>query len=345
MIKNVRVADLQVGMYVIIPGTWMNHPFSRSQFQIRTLRQIQEMKNCGFYELKVDFDKSNLTADSPPHNLPPQERPDIGREGERDEDSGNVVVEPPAKWTPETLVPIELQQAIEDQTLNPAARATAVYKHSLDMMAHLLESPTAENIHTSKEAIKSITDLILADDATATNMLRITTHDFYTYTHSINVGVTAVMLAKELFQRSDDHDLEELGAGFFLHDLGKVNIDPRIINKPGRLTGEEMNQMRTHPYQGYKILKDAEALSDECKYIVMQHHETSDGTGYPKHLKGDEIHLYGRICHLADVYDALTTERSYKRALSSYQALKLMRDEMPGHFDKQLFESFVLLFK
>ncbi len=343
MIKNVRVADLQVGMYIIIPGTWMNHPFSRSQFQIRTARQIQEIKRCGFYELQVDFSKSNLPAEPPNTSPSPQDKSDIGPE--EDEEPGRVKEEPPAKWTPETLVPIELQQAIEDPTLNPAARATAVYRHSLDMMAHLLESPTAENIHTSKEAIKSITDLILADDDTASNMLRITAHDFYTYTHSINVGVTAVMLAKELFQHSDDHDLEELGAGFFLHDLGKVNIDPRIINKPGRLTEEEMNQMRTHPYQGYKILKEAQALSDECKYIVMQHHETSDGTGYPKHLKGDEIHLYGRICHLADVYDALTTERSYKRAMSSYQALKLMRDEMPGHFDKQLFESFVLLFK
>ncbi|MEJ2529320.1 MAG: HD domain-containing phosphohydrolase, partial [Gammaproteobacteria bacterium] len=112
-----------------------------------------------------------------------------------------------------------------------------------------------------------------------------------------------------------------------------------------RLTDEEMQQMRTHPYQGYKILKEAQALSEESKYIVMQHHELSDGTGYPQRLRGDDIHIYGRICHLADVFDALTSERSYKRALSNYEALKLMRDEMYNHFDKQLFESFVLLFK
>lgn len=343
MIKNVRVADLKVGMYVIIPGTWMNHPFSRSQFQIKSIRQIQEIKECGFYELKVDLAKSNLPAAPPLQSHAPDDKPLIKPE-QPEESSQNEMISP-GKWTPKTLVPIGLQEAIANKGLDPVAKATTVYKHSLEMMSHLLESPTAENIHTSKEAIKSITNLILSDDDTSYNMLRITAHDFYTYTHSINVGVTSVMLAKELFLHSDDHDLEELGAGFFLHDLGKVNVDPRIINKPGRLTDEEMKQMRTHPYQGYKILKDARALSKESKYIVMQHHERNDGTGYPKHLRGGDLHIYGRICHLADVFDALTSERSYKRALSNYAALKLMRDEMYSHFDKHLFESFVLLFK
>ena len=343
MIKKMRVADLRVGMYVIIPGTWMNHPFSRSQFQIKSARQIQEIAKCGFYELEVDLEKSSLPAEPHFNSSLPEERRRTSPE--REEPPSQSTIEPPAKWNPKNLVPLGLLEAIEDKRLDPVAKATAVYKHSLDLMARLLESPTAENIHTSKETIKSITDLILSDDNTAFNMLRITSHDFYTYTHSINVGVTTVMLAKELFQHSDNHDLEELGAGFFLHDLGKVNVDPRIINKPGRLTDEEMQQMRTHPYQGYKILKEAQALSEESKYIVMQHHELSDGTGYPQRLKGDDIHIYGRICHLADVFDALTSERSYKRALSNYEALKLMRDEMYNHFDKRLFEAFVLLFK
>jgi HD-GYP domain-containing protein (c-di-GMP phosphodiesterase class II) len=343
MIKKMRVADLKVGMYVIIPGTWMNHPFSRSQFQIKSTRQIQEIGRCGFYELEVDLEKSNLPTESRLDSRRPEERISTSPEGE--EHPSQSAIEPPAKWNPKDLVPLGLLEAIEDKKLDSVTKATAVYKHSLDMMSRLLESPTAENIHTSKDTIKSITNLILSDDNTAFNMLRITAHDFYTYTHSINVGVTTVMLAKELFQHSDNHDLEELGAGFFLHDLGKVNVDPRIINKPGRLTAEEMQQMRTHPYQGYKILKEAQALSEESKYIVMQHHELSDGTGYPQRLRGDDIHIYGRICHLADVFDALTSERSYKRALSNYEALKLMRDEMYNHFDKQLFESFVLLFK
>jgi HD-GYP domain-containing protein (c-di-GMP phosphodiesterase class II) len=138
--------------------------------------------------------------------------------------------------------------------------------------------------------------------------------------------------------------MHELAAGFFLHDIGKVRVDPSIINKPGRLTDEEMKQMRTHAYAGYEILSETKQLSEESKIIVLQHHERFDGTGYPFSLKGDEIHMYGRICSIADVYDALTSERSYKQKLGTFEALKVMKKEMINHFQKELFENFVLLF-
>ncbi len=343
MIKTVQIKDLKVGMYVIIPGTWMNHSFTRNQFLVKNPHQIKQMQDDGMHELQVDFAKSNLPADVLDATQQVEEQPHTISEEPAAPESNEM--QAPAKWTPENLVPVELAEAIEDRRMDSLAKARAVYQNSLAMMSRLLESPTADNIHTSKDVIKSITDLILSDDNTAHNMLRITAHDYYTYTHSVNVGVTAIMLAKELFRNSDSHDLGELGAGFFLHDLGKVNVDSRIINKPARLNEEEMNQIRTHPYQGYKILEDADALSEECKYIVLQHHELYDGTGYPKRLKGDEIHVYGRICCLADVFEALTAERSYKQSLHRFDALKLMRDEMPNHFSREMLNSFILLFK
>ncbi len=306
----------------------MSHPFALNHFMIRNRHQIEEIKACGFHEIEVDFDKSDLPT-----------------EPDKTEPIPHTEIKPPSKWNPQTLVPPELIAAIEDKNLDPEIKATAVYKSSMDLMSRLLESPTAENIHTSKGAIKSVTDLILQDHDTAHNMLLITSHDFYTYAHSVNVGIYSIMLAKELFRHSNNHDLEELGAGFFLHDLGKVNIDPAIINKPGRLTDDEMNQMRTHPNQGYKILKETDELSEECEYIVLQHHERYDGTGYPKRLRGEEIHIYGRICCLADVFDALTAERSYKQSMTKFDALKLMRDEMQNYFSKDLLEPFILLFK
>jgi len=323
-----------------MPGSWLNHPFSRNQFQITDIEQIEEIRSCGFHKLKVDFSKSNLpnkhSSEEAPATISKQPEPEL---------PSDIEIETPEKWNPETLIPDELLEAIRNKTLDPNRKAKAVYKHSLKMMSRLLESPTAENIKASKGAIKSITNMILLDDDTAFNMLRITSHDFYTYTHSVNVGITSIMLAKELFRHSDNHDLEELGAGFFLHDLGKINVDPKIINKPGKLTEEEMNEVRTHPYQGYKILKDAKELTEESKYIVLQHHERYDGTGYPKRLKEDDIHIYGRICCLADVFDALTSERSYKKALSNFDALKLMRDEMQNFFHKDLLERFILMFR
>ncbi len=323
--QKIKPEDLQVGMYVDLSGVWMKHPFVHNKFKITTKQEIKQIIGCGLREIPVDLDKSDL----------PETTVDDPRE------SGDI----PEQWNPDTLVPEELSAALQDKSMSPEQKSKEVYQHTQQMMERLLESPSAENIQTSKQVISGVTDMILSEDETASNMLRITSHDFYTYAHSVNVGITSIILAKELFRNSDAHDLHELGSGFFLHDLGKVNVDPEIINKPGRLTDDEMGRMRTHPYKGYKILQEADALSDEFRYIVLQHHERRDGTGYPKGLKEDEIHLYGRICAVADVFDALTADRSYKKAMSRYAALQLMKDKMLDHFHKDVFQAFVLLFK
>ncbi len=342
-IKKIKAKDLQIGMYVDLSGGWFKHPFVRNQFIIRSRQELDEVRKCGFKEVTVDFSKSDLP--------PETERPavaigELAHVSHSDQSPADPREQDdlPKEWNPETLVPAELSEVLHDKKMPPERKSKAVYTHTREMMNRLLESPTAENIHAGKKTISAVTDVILSEDDTASNLLRITSHDFYTYTHSVNVGVLALLLAKSIFRGSDCHDLHELGAGFFLHDLGKVNVDPAIINKPGRLTEEEMGRMRTHPYQGYKLLENADALSKECKYIVLQHHELYDGTGYPKRLKGDDIHIYGKICCIADVFDALTSERSYKKGLSRFEALKLMREQMLNHFHHEVFDDFVLLF-
>ncbi len=342
-VKKIKAKDLQVGMYVDLSGGWFRHPFVRNQFIIRTQQELDEVRKCGFKEITVDFNKSKLAPEIERPNASIGELAHVSHSNDAPADpreNGGT----PKKWNPETLVPAELSEVLHDKKMSPQRKSQAVYKHTREMMTRLLESPTAENIHAGKKTIHAVTDVILSEDDTAANLLRITSHDFYTYTHSVNVGVLALLLAKSMFKHTDLHDLHELGAGFFLHDLGKVKVDPAIINKPGRLSEQEMGRMRTHPYQGYQLLKDANALSKECKYIVLQHHELYDGTGYPKRLKGDEIHIYGKICCIADVFDALTSERSYKKRLGRFEALQLMRDQMLDHFHHEVFDEFVLLF-
>jgi HD-GYP domain-containing protein (c-di-GMP phosphodiesterase class II) len=342
MKQAVSIDELQLGMYVVLSGAWMQHPFLRNRFVLSSEREIQELRKHGLNEVVVDFDKSEIVEQQPAE---PRSVSELAYVSHSDTPADPKNEPPPPKWNPEDLVSPEMLEAIHDKQMAPEVKSQVVYHHSREMMERLLEAPTAENISTSKEAIRSLSDLVLADRETAAAMLRISSHDFYTYTHSVNVGITSLMLAKDLFGNSDAHDMHELAAGFFLHDLGKIKVDPAIINKPARLTETEMRRMRIHPYQGYKILEDAEEMSEECRIIVMEHHELLDGGGYPKRIGGDQIHIYGRICCIADVFDALTAERSYKRAMTPYDALKLMRDKMPNHFDKQLFERFVLLFK
>ncbi len=339
MRKKILTAQLNVGMFVELPLSWSQHPFIKSRFKIKDQDQIKKIQGCGLKQVTINTELGDSLTQTPD--------PDPGLVelflNDRIPDPKEQDI--PIAWSPESLVPANLHEALMDTRMASDQKAKAVYHHSKTMIERLMESPTAENIITSKQVLSSVTDLVLTDDDTANNMLRITSHDFYTYTHSVNVGITALMLAKALFRDSDAHDLHELGAGFFLHDLGKVMVRPEVINKPGKLTDSEMAHMRIHPYQGYKILKEANALSDECKYIVMQHHEYDDGSGYPRHLKGDEIHRYAKICCIADVFDALTSERSYKKAMKPFDALKLMQQQMAAHFDKKLFSEFVLLFK
>lgn len=342
MKKNIPVSELRVGMYVILPLSWSEHDFLRSKFKLASAEQIDKIRAHGLREVAVDLERSDV---APGDKMAPQSVSELEYVSHSD-----VVVDPkdqapPPLWNPDTLVPPELREAIHDRRLPPEQKAQAVYHHTRDMMQRMLDAPGPANIRAGKEAIRSVTDLILTDDQTARSLLRITAHDFYTYTHSVNVGITSLMLAKALFKNSDGHDLHELGAGFFLHDLGKVMVDPAIINKPARLDETEMRRMRIHPYQGYKLLRDADALSEECRVIVMEHHELMDGGGYPKRIKGDQIHIYGRICCIADVFDALTAERSYKKAMTPFDALTLMRDKMPNHFDRPLFGAFVDLFR
>jgi HD-GYP domain-containing protein (c-di-GMP phosphodiesterase class II) len=322
----VYVEDLRIGMYVILAASWFKHPFLTSNFIIKSQDQIDKIRECGIDEVFIDTAKGIAPTDSGPQS------------------HIDSLMTPPRKWEPEKLVPVELKEAIRNTSLPPEKKSRIVYQSSLKIMERLLEDPKVENIKAAKIGIAEIVDFILADTVTSAHLLKVTSHDFNTYTHSVNVGVLSILFAKALIKGSDAHDLHELGSGLFLHDIGKVRVDPSILNKPGRLTEEERRIIREHPRHGYDILSETNQLTEECKIIVMQHHEKENGSGYPNGLKGDDIHLYGRICRLADVYDSLTSDRAYRQRLNTFEALKLMKEDLRDNFHKGLFDKFVLLF-
>ena len=322
----INVGDLKLGMYVIIDLSWHEHPFIKNNFLITSKQDIEKIKALGLKKVRIDPARSQQVAKSVSTGEPLQ------YDLKEQKDAGEILS-------------VDLIKTLHDDHLPPQDKAVMVQKHSFTMMKNLLDNPTAENIKEAKKGISQIVNLILKDDATLFYLLNITEHDYYTYTHSVDVGVLGVAMAKSLFKDSSNHDIHALGAGFFLHDIGKVHIDQKIINKPGKLTNDEMNEMQKHPSSGYKLLLETNQLTDESKIIVLQHHERFDGAGYPKRLRGQDIHIYGRICAIADVFDALTTDRPYRQKMKPFDALKLMREQMIHHFQKDLFERFVLLFK
>lgn len=323
--KTIKTTEIKEGMFVILPLSWHEHPFLTNQFLVKSDADIEKIKKLNIQTVEIDPARSeNIEHKAPPDAaLPNREKSE----------------------TAPKIVPDALTAAIRDTQAPPDRKAVLIRQESVAMMKNLLDNPTAENIREAKKGISEVVHLILKEDQTLYHLLNITSHDHYTYTHSVSVGVLAVALAKKLFKDSKNHDIQALGAGFFLHDLGKIGIDNNIINKPGKLDDEEWREMRRHPSLGFKLLHDTRQLTDECRIIVLQHHERVDGTGYPKGLRGNDIHIYARFCAIADVYDALTSDRPYRKKMAPFEALKLMREQMLHHFQKDLFEHFVLLFK
>jgi putative nucleotidyltransferase with HDIG domain len=161
--------------------------------------------------------------------------------------------------------------------------------------------------------------------------------DSYTFGHCNRVADYAVAVAEEL--GLDESAVTTIRLGAYLHDLGKIKVPHEVLNKPGRLTNEEFDVIKKHPEWGVELLEGIEFPWD-IKPIILYHHERYDGTGYPHRLKGDEIPLSAQILCIADVYDALTTTRSYRGAMPLSEALKCM-EESRHHWRPDVYEAFL----
>jgi putative nucleotidyltransferase with HDIG domain len=166
--------------------------------------------------------------------------------------------------------------------------------------------------------------------------------DPYTNGHSIRVGDYACKLAEKL--GLSPKKVENLRIAAILHDIGKIGVDESILNKPGRLTVEEFDKIKQHPEIGVKIIKDIEFLKDVSS-IILSHHERYDGTGYPEGKKHEDIIIEAQILSIADVFDALTSERPYRNAMTVKEALDIIEEGKGTQFDSKLADTFIKMIK
>lgn len=160
--------------------------------------------------------------------------------------------------------------------------------------------------------------------------------DTYTAGHTFRVTMYALKLAEELHLKPEQ--LRAIAQGTLLHDVGKVKIPDNVLNKPGKLTLEERNIIEKHPLSGYEMCRDLGFMTEELS-IIRSHHEKWDGSGYPDQLKENKIPFLARIVAVADVYDALTSERSYRKAWTHDAAMKLLNEQKGIHFDPECVEA------
>lgn len=235
-----------------------------------------------------------------------------------------------------------INKILADPQVREDKKASILYQTSTVLVKDVLANPTlGENIKRSQEMVTSTVKYILLGRQAFHNLMKITSFDYYTYTHSVNVCTYSIALAQQM-GITDEQSLHELGTGALLHDVGKSKVSDRILNKRGRLNPIEFEIIKKHPQWGVDILELNSEVSQESLYPVLQHHERGDCQGYPHGLSLDDMHLYSKIVSICDAFDAITTQRVYQKAVESYPALKLMFMKK-GWYDSQLLRAFVEL--
>ncbi|MHB1404672.1 MAG: HD-GYP domain-containing protein [Desulfitobacteriaceae bacterium] len=192
-----------------------------------------------------------------------------------------------------------------------------------------------DQVRTAVEEM--IEDLLNSRDIVG-NLTEIQVYDEYTFQHSINTTVLALILA--LAAGYSESRLLELGMGVLMHDVGKIKVPDEILNKTAPLTLDEFDQIKKHTIYGYEILRKNRDFSLLSTHVAFQHQEKWDGSGYPRGLKGTEIHEYGRITAVADVFEALTSRRVYRPAFQPYKAFEYLMANSGTHFEPKIVDSF-----
>ncbi len=187
------------------------------------------------------------------------------------------------------------------------------------------------NLDACRAIAHSIVEELMSHSRISVDMLNVASFDNYTFTHSINVAVLCVTVG--IGAGLNYEQLQRLSESALLHDIGKLAISVDILNKPGALSEEEMEVVRQHPEEGYKMLKSDVAIPVTVKESVYAHHENEDGSGYPRQLDSKRIPTFAKIIHVCDVYDALITARPYKKALNPADALEFLMSNCWSKFD------------
>lgn len=302
-------------------GSWLDHPFWRSRFVIQSDRDLEKLRDSGVEAVIIDDEKGHAPAPrAPAPRWEPPHRP----------------VPPP--WAP----PAYHQRPDQKQSFAGAySQATKLFGRSKRSVASMYSDVRlGKAIKAEKLAplVEDITRSIDQNPRAFISVAQLKNRHEYTYMHSVAVCALMINLAREL--RFNEAAVRDAGMAGLLHDIGKAVMPVEILDKPGALEDHEYNVMKTHPERGHELLSKSSGVSHNALEVCLRHHEKFDGSGYPGGLIGERLSLFARMSALCDVYDAVTSERAYKKPWTPTETVARMR-EWDGHFDPEMFEIFV----
>ena len=313
MLKTILISDLKPGMYVQGVVKQEGSVKVKSEGWVRTQAAINKLATSGILEVSIDPDKF------------------IDVNPDKKNDSDKKESEAPK------FDPTKATASFSSE----ATKAKKLYSEAKQLQSKAFDDIRAGrkiDVDPFKQVANGFIDSVFRNQDALACMTRIRDKDAYLLEHSINVSVLMSIFAKHMgFEREV---IEELATGALLHDIGKVKVPDKILNKPGKLTDAEFDEIKRHALYSKEILEES-GLSDIAVQVAGFHHERLDGKGYPFGLKGDEINQYIRMISIVDVYDALTAQRVYKDGMNPIQAFKILRSDCPNSFDSDLVARFI----
>jgi HD-GYP domain-containing protein (c-di-GMP phosphodiesterase class II) len=217
-----------------------------------------------------------------------------------------------------------------------------VKSHAVKALSTVFSKLQYSNSFEIKNTLSAITEmveyLIENKEINSTYLLELKTFDNYTFVHSLNTCVLSLFFGVQMSYTKPI--LIDLGVGSLLHDIGKTKIPIDVLNKNGKLTDYEYELMKNHPVYGYEIVKNIDTMSERARSIVLEHHERVDGSGYPNKLKGDEISKFSKIACISDIYDAIVSDRVYRKGFPANEAYEFILGGCGTFFDASLVNVF-----
>ena len=307
MLRKITIDQLKVGMYVeSVDKSWLDVPFFRRK--ITSEEQIEKLRKYYINEVNIDTDRGvDLARDQSETVVAVMEEPLPRDSGESETDQADRAKIVPAKYEEE--IPVAKQ----------------AYTQAITSVSEFLREARAGRMTSEqemKDVVSGLVDSCMRNDDALISLTKLLSHDEYTFGHSVNVTIFTLALAKAL--GLEHSQLQELGESTLVHDVGKMLIPTELLNKPGKLTPEEFEVVKQHADLGAKFLRENFPAHESLALVAQDHHERLDGSGYPFGKSGDEISQWGQIAMIADVYDALTSDRCYKAGVPPAQAVALI---------------------
>ncbi|WP_447972105.1 HD-GYP domain-containing protein [Nitrospira sp. Kam-Ns4a] len=315
---RIPLEQLAVGMYIVgLDKSWLETPFLRHKMRITGASQIRALRDSGVRFVEIDPGKGPAPAvggAAPALAAPPEAEPSAPRSA------------PPVDAFTEEL-PL-------------ATKAYQEAKHVVQRAMHEVRMGQAINTEAVQKAVDGLVDSVLRNEDALTSLSRLKSYDEYTFFHSVNTAVLALALGRSL--ELDRAALRSLGTGALLHDVGKMKIPIGILNKPGKLKDFEFAIIKQHALRGAEILARTTGLEEEAIRPALEHHERVNGSGYPFGKTKEQLTQFGLISSVVDVYDAMTSDRVYHKAMPPHHALKFLFNlGQKGHLDPPLVERFI----